>query len=44
MTCSTSEKKLGVILEENKGFLAPGQKTVQIYIVQADWEENEYAV
>lgn len=39
-----SEKKLEIILEENQGFLAPGQKTIQIYIMKADWEENEYAV
>lgn len=30
-------------MEEKQGFLTPGQKTVQIYTVKADWE-NEYAV
>lgn len=30
-------------MEEKQGFLAPGQKTVQISIGKADWE-NEYTV
>jgi len=34
--CAASGKMLGIILEENQGFLDPGQKTVQIYIVKAD--------
>lgn len=35
-----SDKKLGITLEENQGFLAPSQKTVQIYIAKGGWKEN----